>query len=672
MSKNYSLAVFFVFAFCLFGFVWIHTGQLSPPSGNDAIWFHAGLLTLLVGTFVIEYRFTKPNDVFVNCLVAFASISTLTNPPHQSWWEALRWTSLACGIIAITLAWDPGAEVKNQQSLLRNVAYQVSTRVGSAKVLFSIVFLLALVSYFDFQRTETKLFAGFWAVIILTAYLDIPQLLRGMWKFGSHPERNMVGIAHSVLAPSIVYCRDLGAKRTSMHDFVGFAQTPTGEFHSFGVIIGSRQSPSENRSVVALLGTSIDQNSFNENTLMFSVSDSERNKLKEAIGETEVNSAKKIIGTVAQRSNISQLRFEILGKPNISAGSLLRVMTSQGRPTFYQVFDGVIEEEQTMRESARAYVEGQAEQVGYWDNERGGFETHDWVAPERSCVHLVDEDHLAPIYQLKSHEKVVGSIPNSKFPVNIDLNDLVLFHSAILGVTGSGKSFLTYSLVESCAAKGIKVVCVDPTGDYQKYLLDAVMLPNQASIEAFLNSDKLLGIVETSRATVHPIQQAKLTAATCLKWCKEHRTAEEILNPKAKVLVVFEEAHLLVPEWNFNPERSFQDTVSSISQIVLQARKYGLGFLVISQRTANVVKSILNQCNTVFSFQAFDETGFDFLRNYMGAFHVRSLPNLKLRHGILVGKASKSRRPIMVHFEEQNRALREEPASDMPLPPTET
>lgn len=71
----------------------------------------------------------------------------------------------------------------------------------------------------------------------------------------------------------------------------------------------------------------------------------------------------------------------------------------------------------------------------------------------------------------------------------------------------------------------------------------------------------------------------------------------------------------------------------------------------------------------VVSFQAFDETGFEFLKNYMGQYHVRSLPNLKPRHGILVGKASRSRRPVMVHFTEQQRVVREQVAQVMPLPP---
>lgn len=56
--------------------------------------------------------------------------------------------------------------------------------------------------------------------------------------------------------------------------------------------------------------------------------------------------------------------------------------------------------------------------------------------------------------------------------------------------------------------------------------------------------------------------------------------------------------------------------VSKMSQIALQGRKYGVGLMVLAQRTANVSKTVLTQCNTIISFQAFDETSFSFLSNY--------------------------------------------------------
>jgi hypothetical protein len=318
-------------------------------------------------------------------------------------------------------------------------------------------------------------------------------------------------------------------------------------------------------------------------------------------------------------------------------------------------------------------VEGEAEQVGIWDGDRGGFDTHDWVAKERSQVRLIGPDSPAPAYELKPSEMRLGQVPNSNFQVNIDINDLVLYHTGILGVTGSGKSYLTFSVVEECAAKGIKSVCIDPTGDYQRHLQNAVLLSGSQAINAFLNSpDHKIGIIETaSNSAVHAIDQALKASQVCLDWCRKNRQDDEILNPKPKVMVVLEEAHLLIPEWNFNPVASLRDHVSAHSQVVLQARKYGLGFLVVSQRTANVVKSILNQCNTIISFQAFDETGFEFLKHYMGTFHVNSLPNLKARHGLLVGKASRSRRPLMVRFNDQDRALCQNPAPAMPLPAAE-
>ncbi len=423
--------------------------------------------------------------------------------------------------------------------------------------------------------------------------------------------------------------------------------------------------------VVALTHSTVGEVQLNDRTLMVTTSDEECLAASPPVTDADMKQYRKVIGTVAKGTNISRVKFELFGSPAIGAGSLLRVESGSSQVN-YQVFDGLISEELTLGGSARSFVEGEAEQVGCWDADRGGFETHDWVARERALVFAVDADDTAPAYLLKPTEMRIGSIPNSNYPVNIDLHDLTLYHSAILGVTGSGKSFLAYRIIEECAAKGIKTVCIDPTGDYQRYLQGAVMLDAPGKLGAFLDSDvHLIGIIETASSVMPPILQALNAAQMCLDWCKAHRQAEDILTPRPKVKIILEEAHLLIPEFNFNPDRTMQENVNKTAQIVLQARKFGLGFMVVSQRTANVTKSVLNQCNTIISFQAFDETGFDFLKNYMGAFHVRSLPNLKPRHGIVVGKASRSRRPVMMLLETQERAIRTEPAPAMPLPPVE-
>lgn len=117
-----------------------------------------------------------------------------------------------------------------------------------------------------------------------------------------------------------------------------------------------------------------------------------------------------------------------------------------------------------------------------------------------------------------------------------------------------------------------------------------------------------------------------------------------------KILIVIEEAHTIIPEWNFmgSNDKTSQSVINTISQIALQGRKYDIGFMIIGQRTANISKTILTQCNTMICFQAFDDTNFNFLGNYIGKDLAISLPSLKKYHAVVSGKAIKSNLPLIV------------------------
>ena len=118
--------------------------------------------------------------------------------------------------------------------------------------------------------------------------------------------------------------------------------------------------------------------------------------------------------------------------------------------------------------------------------------------------------------------------------------------------------------------------------------------------------------------------------------------------------MVLEEAHTVVPEWNFSgvSDKISQPLINSISQIALQGRKYNVGLVVIAQRTANVSKTILTQCNTMVSFQVFDKTSSDFMANYFGQDIVASLPKLKTRQAIAAGKAFRGGVPMIFEVPE--------------------
>jgi hypothetical protein len=68
---------------------------------------------------------------------------------------------------------------------------------------------------------------------------------------------------------------------------------------------------------------------------------------------------------------------------------------------------------------------------------------------------------------------------------------------------------------------------------------------------------------------------------------------------------------------------------------------------VIAQRTANVSKTVLTQCNTIIAFQELDRTSSEFLSNYFGDAYTKALPNLKFRQAIATGKALRSTVPMI-------------------------
>lgn len=174
----------------------------------------------------------------------------------------------------------------------------------------------------------------------------------------------------------------------------------------------------------------------------------------------------------------------------------------------------------------------------------------------------------------------------------------------------------------------------------------------KTEIEIFLNDQthniKVFELPDISNTT-SILDYTKYFFKVLFKIAKERQVA----NNSVKICVVLEEAHTIIPEWNFSgsADKTSQSLVNSIGQIALQGRKYGVGFLVIAQRTANVSKNVLTQCNTVVCFQAFDETSFNFLGNYVGKDIVQALPNLKQYHAVVAGKGVKTNMPIIIDLE---------------------
>ena len=657
MTKTTRVVHLLLFLIVLYSLDYWLTGNLSISSGDSAIWLHSGLLMIVLGLYWIEPFFTKPSDVVVNALVVFVSVSTLNAPPYQYWWDLIRYGSLVMMVVAFAsvLFGVPGNRLSNSPILVR-FAYLVTTKLGNAKVIFSIVFFLSIISYFDLEDHRTKWFVFAWLVIVLAKEFELGNFLERLLSRKTQSATTTIGEVTRISEPNIVrFSMPEGICEPG--DVVGFS-TKGGEIRNTPLACVLNHRTTANRlEVESLL---IDEKYFK--TALASgcdvfIVDTNENIFKSRLDDSQIYSRRTAnIGYALPGSDINRVLFETIAAIDLEEGHLVCVST-RNLIIFYQITHAKLKSEVTLDGSERTYTEVSAEQLGQWNHDRQGFVAYGWSPSENTPVFGIRGGVQVP--ENLHPDTTIGMVPNTEYPVQLNIESFVLYHSAILGVTGAGKSYLAFDIIEKCAATGIKVICLDVTGDYKRYLNDCVLLSNGRQVKPFLESTEgpNIGIIEFSEAT-HPIEATNIVANITKTWCQENRRDEDFISPTPKALLVLEEAHTLIPEWNFNPVRNLQDKVSSTAQIVLQARKYGLGFCVITQRTASVTKSILNQCNSILSFQAFDETGFEFMKNYMGTRYVSALPGLKQRQGVLVGKASKSSKPLIVKFNDQTRTVR--------------
>jgi DNA helicase HerA-like ATPase len=303
---------------------------------------------------------------------------------------------------------------------------------------------------------------------------------------------------------------------------------------------------------------------------------------------------------------------------------------------------------------------------------------------------------------------MIGHFPGTNYPVTIDPDFLVTHNCAILGILGAGKSFLTLELAERIINRGIKVICLDLTNQYAQELapyydreaegaaaerlrtigaqgknnaqrnveeggsiqqfaaalkedLEAFLDPadgrrlkvcNPLSFEVWRQDSKPFEN-RASMASLTPTEITRIIAETTLEILQAQGMSDT-----AKCCLIFEEAHSLIPEWNAVASEGDKTATNGTAKAILQGRKYGLGCFVITQRTANVTKSILNQCNTVFALRVFDATGMEFLKNYIGEDYAAVLSTLEDRHAVVFGRASSCRNPVLIRLNDRDNFLR--------------
>lgn len=351
-------------------------------------------------------------------------------------------------------------------------------------------------------------------------------------------------------------------------------------------------------------------------------------------------------GVLTEGSSVRELRLDVLPETSLRIGEVVWTRTDRGR-CYWQVAGAAVKTVSWVGDTRRS-VQAEATQIGTWRPELVGFEIDDHAPRPDDLVYRSRSEELGEEVDLRGYHRI-GSLVGSDFPVALDLARLGRHHAAILGTTGTGKTHLAFRLIEGFLSAGTRVVCVDLTDQYSQRFSVAPVLHSLNELTAFYeDSDQELAVLTPENA--NPIKVLNNLARSLLGVCR----AAGGLAPEehARLVVVVDEAHNFVPEsfvindWDLKAKS--QDT----SMVLMESRKFGLGFVIVSQRTAMVTKSALSQCNTVFAFQAVDQTGLDYLEGLCGRTLAQSLPTLPHRTAIAMGQALTSNAPVVTFIDE--------------------
>lgn len=699
---------------------WVVSTGFTP--NENAIWLYSGFASLLFGSRLLNPHFTPPADAATNAFMALAALiaASLVVAPGSLdaalLWSVIALCAVICVVSVLVLLIRPpvGAETRP----LVRLADKAVRGLGSPVVIFTIVILLCAWLFHRTRADEVVAILSAWAVIVVLrpveSVLSFVDWAREQW--GVVRADQVIGAIAAYQSPGIVLVRQLGdnsvPRGTQMvvaDDngpwMLGVALNYVGRDEGNLLRVLIVRLPEGLKSRICKLpearGTGI--------ALALSATPEE---LADVPAIPWIN---RLCGVVVSDTNLDYVLFEVTEDRDLAEGRLVEARIGDHHVIF-QIIDGLTREEIVQQKNTYGYARAKARKIGRWDAEAGKFVPVKWLPQINAPVFLLDSDEHAV------SPDAIGHFPNTSFGVGLNISDTVTHNTAILGILGIGKSYLSIELVERMIADGIKVICLDLTNQYAELLNEFLDDQHEGQLDRELQraggrgearqnreeggtinrfSQRLAEQLRTfvvedgrnlrvlnpaafdvwrqtgfrdqrtgdaSMASLTPTEITAIISDAALTVCQELGMID-----RARVCLVYEEAHSLVPEWNSVVAEGDKAATARSARAILQGRKYGLGCLLITQRTANVTKSILNQCNTIFAMRTFDDTGKEFLSNYIGRDYAGVLPSLEARHAVIFGKASSCENPVLVRLNDRQPFLdafrAEHPVQPLPAAP---
>jgi len=653
-------------------------GSLPPPPDLGGLWFYAGIAALVLGTFLDEPFYATPADALLNGVAVLVADIALTQSGGvidaqsleigRGFFGAYAGVVIVIASVAISLKDEVGLSGR-----LAAACAGVARVIGAGSVMYSLAFFGTV--YAAFADSAGKLAVLYLTWVASFHLSPVERLLTFLDR--ARAANAKFGIVEQIIDPGLLVVR----LRRGVTVVLG-ARVKVGVPPKSGTVV----------TVTTLLG---------EQRARVSVSGAASVAVGTEVALESASAVSGIVGFAMAGTTLNELRVELVpdaGRAGLEIGRLLETPVGD-RETLFQVVSAEIEEE-----AGRAYVRTPSELVatklGRWAQEQSAFVAESWMPDSGSIVTLV------PAVEAAFESNYLGHVPLTAYGVGLRVHEAVTHNTAILGILGVGKTHLAWELIHRMLADGIKVLVLDITDRYAPHFHDVcpptvqedhenairtaiaarvndlTVRGNEAGnvpdfdvalrdlLSRFLNGPARLMILNPSRfevtrmemrpsfnAPTRALMLARLSMVEITR--KVGETVLQLVqampppeDERARVCLVLEEAHSLVPEWNSTTQDADREAVNGTVRALLQGRKYGYGCLLITQRTANVTKSLLNQCNTILGMRVYDATGMGFLENYVGEAYSKVLGALKNREAVFYGRGSTCEAPIVIRLND--------------------
>lgn len=238
----------------------------------------------------------------------------------------------------------------------------------------------------------------------------------------------------------------------------------------------------------------------------------------------------------------------------------------------------------------------------------------------------------------------IGSITGTEVPFGISVDQLRGHHLAILGMSGMGKSNIARKIVDLLSA-GSVVVVLDGTGEYRSRF-------------GMTTWNDTVGLSTVGSWVHEPAGVQAQKASEFIEQVMTQANSEYASGTPVSRTLLLEEAHSYLPEWNFVAARNESDYVAKSCRYILQARKFGLSFVLVSQRTAVISKSALSQCESYIVLRTLDETSLQYIEGVLGREFRDTVAGLSRYQAVCVGPAFSTATPVVVNLDPHPRAGR--------------